>query len=121
MPMYMDIHEVHGATPEDVAKAHKADLKTQEKYGVTYGKYWFNESCGKIFCLCEAPNEEAARQVHREAHGMMADKLIEVQPELVEGFLGAGETNQVGAVLLPGEALGGRDPGIRTVLFTDIV
>jgi hypothetical protein len=25
MPLYMDIHEIHGATPEDVAKAHAAD------------------------------------------------------------------------------------------------
>ena len=52
MPMYMDIHEVHGATAADVAKAHIADVKTQGKYGVEYHKYWFNESNGKIFCLC---------------------------------------------------------------------
>src|SRR4051794_29026887 len=102
MPFYMDIHEVHGATPEDVAKAHKADLKTQEKYGVSYGKYWFNEQAGKVFCLCEAPNAEAAVQVHREAHGIMADKLIEVQPELVEGFMGSTNINSGGAALLPG-------------------
>jgi class 3 adenylate cyclase len=117
----MDIHELHGVTPEALAKAHKSDLETQEKYGVKYGKYWFNESCGKIFCLCEAPNEAAAIQVHREAHGIVADKLIEVQPELVEGFLGSGQTNSAGAVLLPGGDVDARDPGIRTVLFTDIV
>ena len=121
MPFYMDIHEVHGATPEEVAAAHKADLATQRKYGVSYGKYWFNQDCGKIFCLCEAPNAEAAVQVHREAHGMLADKLIEVQPELIEGFLGGGGTNSGGAVLLPGGTDDARDPGIRTVLFTDIV
>src|SRR5437868_1295443 len=121
MPFYMDIHEVHGATADDVAKAHKADVKTQEKYGVKYGKYWFNESVGKIFCLCEAPNAEAAIKVHREAHGLLADKLIEVQPELVESFLGSGDTNSTGAVMLPGGPSNARDPGIRTVLFTDIV
>jgi len=121
MPYYMDIHEVHGCTADDVAKAHLADINTQEKYGVKYGKYWFNEGCGKIFCLCEAPNEEAAIKVHREAHGLVADKLIEVQPELIEGFLGGGGVNPMGAAVLPGEQLGTRDPGIRTVLFTDIV
>jgi class 3 adenylate cyclase len=121
MPLYMDIHEVHGATPEEVAEAHKADLQTQNKYGVKYGKYWFNEQCGKIFCLCEAPNAEAAIQVHREAHGMLADRLIEVQPELVEGFFGSSNTNSEGAVTLPGGVADARDPGIRTVLFTDIV
>ena len=117
----MDIHEVHGATPEDVANAHKADLETEKKYGVHYGKYWFNEQAGKIFCLCEAPNAEAAVQVHREAHGLMADKLIEVQPELLEGFMGAATTNDAGAALLPGGNADARDPGIRTVMFTDIV
>jgi len=117
----MDIHEVHGATPEDVAKAHQADLATEKKYGVHYGKYWFNQDTGKIFCLCEAPNAEAAVQVHREAHGLLADKLIEVQPELVEGFMGTTKTNDVGAALLPGASADARDPGIRTVVFTDIV
>jgi class 3 adenylate cyclase len=121
MPFYMDIHELHGATPEDVAKAHKADLEVQKKYGVSYSKYWFNEQCQKVFCLCEAPNAEAAIQVHREAHGMAADKLIEVQPEIAESFLGGTETNPEGAALLPGGDPEARDPGIRTVLFTDIV
>ena len=31
--MYMDIHEIRGATMEDVAKAHSADVETQRKYG----------------------------------------------------------------------------------------
>ena len=121
MPMYMDIHEVIGATAEDVAKAHSADVETQQKYGVEYHKYWFNESCGKIFCLCSAPNPEAAASVHREAHGLLAAKIIEVEPEIAEGFLGGCEVNSAGAALVPGGAENQRDPGIRTVLFTDIV
>lgn len=121
MPLYMDIHELHGATPEDVAKAHEADVEVQRKYGVEYRKYWFNESCGKVFCLVHAPNAEAANRVHLEAHGMAAEKIIEVQPELAEGFLGGVETNAAGAVLIPGGGTNARDPGIRTILFTDIV
>src|SRR5262250_784132 len=54
MPMYMDIHEIKGATADAVAKAHEADVKVQGKYGVEYHKYWVNESCGKIFCPCIA-------------------------------------------------------------------
>src|SRR4029453_18102252 len=42
MPMYMDIHEIKGATAEEVAKAHRADVETQQKYGVEYHKYWLN-------------------------------------------------------------------------------
>ena len=79
MPMYMDIHEVDGVTAEDVAKAHLADMKVQGKYGVEYHKYWLNESRGKIFCLCSAPSAEAADKVHREAHGLSASKIIEVE------------------------------------------
>jgi class 3 adenylate cyclase len=121
MPLYMDIHEVPGGvSAEDVAKAHAEDVKIEDKYGVHYHKYWVNEKAGKIFCLCHAPNPEAAIQVHREAHGMVADKVIEIQPELAEGFLGGVEVNEAGAALVPG-AINERDPGIRTVLFTDIV
>ncbi len=121
MPLYMDIHDVNGVTPEDVAKAHEKDMETQKKYGVEYTKYWFNEKAGKIFCLCHAPNAEAAERVHREAHGLVAEKIIEIQPpELAEGLLGAAQVNAAGAALLPGSATD-RDPGIRTVLFTDIV
>jgi len=117
----MDIHEIHGATPEDVAKAHAADVEVQQKYGVNYLKYWVNESQGKIFCLVDAPNAEAASCVHREAHGLVAEKIIQVQPELAEGFFGAAETNAAGAVVVPGGGADERDPGIRTILFTDIV
>lgn len=108
-------------TAEDIAKAHASDLEVQKKYGVSYLKYWVNDSCGKAFCLVDAPNAEAANHVHREAHGMVAEKIIEVQPELAEGFLGGGKVNAVGAALIPGGVADARDPGIRTVLFTDIV
>ena len=122
MPLYMDIHNLpEGTTAEDVAKAHAKDMETQRKYGVEYSKYWVNEEAGKVFCLVHAPNAEAAECVHREAHGMMAEKIIEVQPELAEGFLGGVETNAAGAVILPGGGADARDPGIRTVLFTDVV
>jgi class 3 adenylate cyclase len=122
MPLYMDIHNLpEGTTLEDVAKAHAKDMETQRKYGVEYTKYWLNEKAGKVFCLCHAPNAEAAEQVHREAHGLLPDKIIEIQPELAEGFLGGVETNAVGAVILPGGGGDARDPGIRTVFFTDVV
>jgi len=122
MPLYMDIHNLpEGTTPEDVAKAHAKDMETQQKYGVEYHKYWVNEKTGKVFCLVHAPNAEAAECVHREAHGLLAEKIIEVEPDVAEVFLGGTETNSVGAVLLPGGGADARDPGIRTILFTDVV
>lgn len=122
MPTYMDIHEIPGGiTADEVAKAHAHDAAVEGKYGVHYHKYWVNERAGKIFCLCEAPNAEAAMQVHREAHGQVAEKIIQVEPDVADLFLGGSEVNSAGAVLLPGGTADARDPGIRTVLFTDIV
>ena len=79
MPSYMDVHTMDGGVSvEDVAKAHEADLATQDKYGVTYKRYWVDEKAGKIFCLVDAPDAEAAATVHREAHGLVADEIYEV-------------------------------------------
>src|SRR5438094_4914344 len=122
MPTYMDIHEIPGGvSADDVAKAHAQDINVQSKYGVSYHKYWVNEKAGKIFCLCHAPNAEAAKQVHREAHGLVAEKVIQVEPEVADLFMGGSEVNRTGAVLLHGGVADARDPGIRTVSFTDIV
>jgi Nickel responsive protein SCO4226-like len=80
MPLFMDVHKTlpEGATAEDVAQAHKADLETQEKYGVNYINYWADPDEGRVFCLVEAPNAEAAHAVHREAHGLVADEIFPV-------------------------------------------
>src|SRR5438874_2434191 len=112
MPTYMDIHEIQGGiTAEAVAKAHAHDVAVEGKYGVHYHKYWVNESAGKIFCLCHAPSAEAAMQVHRQAHGMVAEKIIQVEPEVADLFLGGNEVNTAGAALLPGGASDARGPG----------
>ena len=76
----MDLHhKVEGLTAEAVAGAHKRDLEVQTQYGVSYRKYWFDEGSGKVFCLVEAPSKEAAAAVHEEAHGLLADEIVEVQ------------------------------------------
>ena len=80
MPLFMDLHQIKGGvSADDVAKAHIEDIKTQESFGVEYLRYWVNERSGRIFCLVEAPNAEAANAVHREAHGLVADAIFEVQ------------------------------------------
>ena len=80
MPLFMDIHhKVEGLTADAVAGAHQRDLETQDKYDVDYKSYWFDEASGKVFCLVEAPDAEAAATVHREAHGLVADEVIPVQ------------------------------------------
>jgi hypothetical protein len=80
MPLYMDVHSLDGAiTFEDVGKAHQADLQTQAGYDVSYLRYWVDGNHGKIFCLVEAPNADAAATVHREAHGLVAEEIYQVQ------------------------------------------
>jgi hypothetical protein len=80
MPLYMDHHKnVEDLTSEALAGAHDRDLEVQEKHGVNYRQYWFNEDAGEVFCLVEAPNKEAAEAVHREAHGLVADEILEVR------------------------------------------
>ena len=80
MPPYMDIHKgVEGLTTEAVTEAHQKDLAVQGNYGVKYLKYWYDEGTGTVFCLCEVPSKEAAEAVHREAHGGVADEIIEVK------------------------------------------
>ena len=80
MPLFMDVHKhVPGLTAEAVAAAHQRDLEVQDQHGVRYLQYWFNEADGTVFCLCEAPSAEAATAVHREAHGLVADEIVEVR------------------------------------------
>jgi hypothetical protein len=79
MPLFMDVHKMDGdVSAAEVAKAHQADLATQDRYGVQYRRYWVDEKKGRIFCLVDAPDADAAVRVHREAHGLVADEIYEV-------------------------------------------
>ena len=76
----MDVHQIDGGVAmDDVAKAHLADLQTQAAYDVRYLRYWVDEGSGQVFCLVEAPTAEAAADVHRQAHGLVADHIYQVQ------------------------------------------
>jgi class 3 adenylate cyclase len=86
MPIYMDVHRNLNANPEEVAMAHSLDLEVQSKYGVHYT---------------------------REAHGLVAEQLIEVTMDHVDAFLGAQKPTPSGT--------DPNDGGFRVVMFTDIV
>jgi class 3 adenylate cyclase len=121
MPIYMDRHEMEGATAKAVADAHQKDLKLQEKYGIKLMTYWFDESRGSAFCLIDAPAKEKVRQLHEEAHGSIPHKIVEVNPETVEAFLGRIE--DPGPSAAGAHATAGKthvDSAFRTVMFTDM-
>ena len=80
MPLFMDVHTLQGGvSAADVANAHQKDIETQAQYGVDYRTYWVDQKAGKISCLVEAPDADTAPRVHREAHGLVADEIYEVQ------------------------------------------
>jgi Protein of unknown function (DUF4242) len=81
MPLFMDVHNLPGATAAAVAEAHAKDLETQGAHNVNYLHYWIDEVDGKVFCLVEAPDAEAANRVHREAHGLVADEIYQVRQD----------------------------------------
>jgi class 3 adenylate cyclase len=112
MPLYMDRHDLPGATPNDVAIAHARDVDVQGRYGVRYLSYWFDYERETGFCLVESPSRDAAEAVHRESHGMVANSIIEVDPQRVIEFLGNPPTADVGKPYVA--------TAFRTVLFTDI-
>jgi len=81
MSLYMDVHNTlpDGTTAADIAGAHESDLQVQQRFGVRYLHYWVDPEGGKVFCLVEAPNADAAHAVHREAHGLVADEIYPVE------------------------------------------
>lgn len=118
MPLYMDIHRGVDADVEEVRAAHLSDLQAQEKYGVKYRKYWHNPANGTVCCLVEGPDPQACEAVHREAHGLAPEKIIEVEEDVVEAFLGDSMDAGMGRMVRPG---GAPDGGFRTIFFSDIV
>jgi class 3 adenylate cyclase len=120
MPIYMDRHEMEGATARAVADAHQKDLKLQDKFGVKMLTYWFDESRGSAFCLVDAPAKEKVTQLHAEAHGEIPNKIIEVDPQAVAAFLGRIKdptpSNESDSLAKRTEI----DSAFRTIMFTDM-
>ena len=117
MPIYMDVHIVPGVKAKNVAEAHLKDLQYQDDYGCNCMTYWIDEGRESIFCLIEAPTKEAVEEMHRKAHGLVPNKLIEVSNDVVESFLGRiydpeeAQTNNEGLKVFS-------DPGFRTLVVT---
>jgi class 3 adenylate cyclase len=117
MPIFLDRHDLRGLTAADIAEAHRKDLEVQDRYGVRFLTYWFDEARGNGFCLIDAPDIETAMRVHDEAHGDVAKDVIEVDLSAVEAFLGrVSDPKPIGP-----EAKVSFDSASRTIMFTDIV
>ncbi len=112
MPLYMDRHEVPGASAEDVANAHVSDLATSPKFGVKFLSYWFDSEEGRVFCFADAPSRDALADLHSESHGLIPNEIIDVSQDDVFRFLGrVHDPKNVSEITSP----------LRTVMFTDLV
>ncbi len=119
MPIYMDRHYIEGATRHAVEAAHQKDLEIQDEYGVQIKTYWFDEERSTSFCLLDAPDKEAVKRVHGAAHGSVPHEIIEVDPTVVEAFLGR-ITDPIPVKAQEDADDAFVDSAFRTIMFTDL-
>jgi AraC-like DNA-binding protein len=118
MPIYMDRHDVsETVTAEHVAQLHQQDLKVQDQFGCRGLTYWFDDKRKTAFCLIEAPDMKALEDMHNHAHGQVPHRIIEVEPSIVESFLGRIEdpkkTRDTGLNIID-------DPAFRTIMIIEL-
>lgn len=110
--LFLDRHNVPGASAVDIAAAHTLDVAVQDRYRVRYVTYWFDDNEGTVFCLAEGPDRAALEAVHREAHGLVADNIIEVGEGPINAFLGEVPRHRTGDAYT--------ESAVRAILFTDV-
>lgn len=78
--LFLDIHYLGEGkvSVKDVAAAHQKDLAVEKKYGANFINYWVNEKDGVVMCLVEAKDSTALIKTHKEAHGLLPDKIYRV-------------------------------------------
>ena len=111
MPLYMDRHDIPGATAEDVAMAHASDLAVAGRHGVQFLAYWFDQDTSSAFCFARAGTPDAVQAVHAESHGLLPNEVIMVEEKDVLSFLGK--------VQDPADAKQ-LTSAFRAILFTDL-
>lgn len=111
MPLFMDQHDTEGASPEDLARAHTADLQVQAEHGVKFLTYWLDYQGGSANCLVDAPDPAAVNRAHAAAHGQLAGRIVPVDESEVLAFLGRTE-DPAGTIT---------EAATRTIVFTDMV
>ncbi|MDX1624227.1 MAG: DUF4242 domain-containing protein [Gemmatimonadota bacterium] len=117
MPIYMDRHNAEGATFADMAEAHRLDLREQRAHDVRFLAYWFDPERGLAFCLVEAPDATAVKDVHDASHGAVPSDIVEVDLDEVLAFLGRASEPDEGD---PAAREFRPDSAFRTIVFTDI-
>jgi AraC-like DNA-binding protein len=84
----MDVHYIPGLAAYDAAEAHQKDLAIQQQHHCKCMTYWIDEPRGVVFCLIEAPDKHTVEEMHKRSHGLIPNKILEVNNSTVESFLG---------------------------------
>ena len=81
MALFMDMHDLKAPVAlDDAAKAHAADLATQDAYGVHYPALLGRRGRRQDLLPGGRPRRRGAAKttVHRAAHGLVADAIYRV-------------------------------------------
>ncbi len=114
----MDRHDVSSdVTAEHVAQLHQEDLKIEEQFDCKGLTYWFDAERKTAFCLIKAPNKEAVCKMHDFAHGVLPHKIIEVDENVVESFLGRIEDPEK---VVNSELQIIDDPAFRCIMYLEL-
>jgi AraC-like DNA-binding protein len=117
MPLFMDFHELDefsDNTIEELRQGHKLDLAAQVKYNVEYKHYYISRENRKAFCVMEGPDKESCEAVHREAHGLVACNIVEVELNKYGLIMGLQRCDPDGMHI---QEDGTIDSGLRTILL----
>jgi class 3 adenylate cyclase len=120
MPIFMDLHSIPGATHRELAEAHRQDLEIQEDFNVKLLTYWYDSERGTAFCLVDAPDEGAIRQLHAQSHGNVPHQIIPVDIMAVKAFLGRITDPLPEDIARPSASGASVDAAFRVVMFTDL-
>lgn len=120
MPVYMDLHVGQGLTAGDVAMAHQADLKMQDKFNCKCLTYWVDEHRGNAYCLIDAPDKETVNKLHRNSHKQLPEEIIEVDRRVIKAFLGRIHDPEVVDYMIDQKIKVFNDPAFRVLLMLKI-
>ena len=120
MPIYMDVHTIPGVKARGVAEAHYKDMLLQDAYGCKCMTYWVDEDRENVFCLVEAPDKSTVEKLHSQAHGLLPNKIIEVNTAIVNSFLGRIYDPESAVINDEGLKVF-HDPSFRVILVTKTI
>jgi hypothetical protein len=72
VPIFIDRHDLRSLKADDVAEAHRRDVDIQDRHGVKYMAYWFDENYCAAFCVVHASDAATASCVGRRMRRVRA-------------------------------------------------